>query len=263
MEKFVIEGRQTLTGDVWPAGNKNAALPILAATLLTDEEVTLHNVPRIGDVNTMLSLLKEMGVEIRDGGTNLTLSARDAQAAALRSDLFQQIRGGMLLAGPMLARFGCAALPVPGGDRIGRRRVDTHLLALEALGATFEFTYDHYDFKACARPPQGQRHPARRDERDRHRECRDGCRARRGDHRHSQCRFRAARPGPLQPAQHPRRPHRGHRQQYTDDPRRRPPGRRRIHHLARLSGGRQFPRPGRRDTRRDPHPRGCAPSTCA
>jgi UDP-N-acetylglucosamine 1-carboxyvinyltransferase len=144
MERLVIRGCQPLSGDVTPAGNKNAALPILAATLLTAGEVTLHNVPRIGDVETMLQLLGEMGVGVRDQGNTLRLSAKDAQPARLRADLFQQIRGSMLLAGPLLARFGSATLPMPGGDRIGRRRVDTHKLALEALGTVID--YDHHDF---------------------------------------------------------------------------------------------------------------------
>jgi UDP-N-acetylglucosamine 1-carboxyvinyltransferase len=147
MEKFVIEGRQPLSGDVHPAGNKNAALPILAAVLLSDECITLHNVPRIGDVSTMLLLLSEMGVTVKDEGPTLTLCSKDAQVAKLRTDLFQQIRGSMLLAGPMLGRFGCATVPLPGGDRIGRRRVDTHLLALESLGARVDF--DHYEFRMC------------------------------------------------------------------------------------------------------------------
>jgi len=144
MEKFVIKGKHTLTGDVTPAGNKNAALPILAATLLTEDEVTLHNVPRIGDVGTMLQILGEMGVMLEDAGSTLRFRARDAVEARLRPELFQLIRGSMLLAGPLLARFGRAVIPMPGGDRIGRRRVDTHLLALEALGAQIDF--DRYDF---------------------------------------------------------------------------------------------------------------------
>jgi len=144
MERLVIKGGYPLSGDVVPAGNKNAALPILAATLLTDCEVTLHNVPRIGDVATILQLLTEIGVTVRDEGDTLHLCARDARFSRPRPELFQQVRGGMLLAGPMLSRFGQAIMPLPGGDRIGRRRVDTHLLALEALGARIDF--DHYDF---------------------------------------------------------------------------------------------------------------------
>jgi UDP-N-acetylglucosamine 1-carboxyvinyltransferase len=144
MEKLVIEGGFPLTGDVTPAGNKNAALPILAATLLTGCDVILHNVPRIGDVGTMLQLLTGMGVSVQDEGSTLRLCAGDARLPQFSSETFQQIRGSMLLAGPLLGRFGRAVLPLPGGDRIGRRRVDTHLLALEALGTEIE--YNNYDF---------------------------------------------------------------------------------------------------------------------
>jgi UDP-N-acetylglucosamine 1-carboxyvinyltransferase len=112
--------------------------------LLTEGEVTLHNVPQIGDVGTMLQILEELGVSVRREGMTLHLCARNARFAQPRAELFQQIRGSMLLAGPMLGRFGRAILPLPGGDRIGRRRVDTHLLALEALGAQIEFNL--YDF---------------------------------------------------------------------------------------------------------------------
>lgn len=153
MEKFVIEGNQPLTGDLTPAGNKNAALPILAAVLLTEGEVTLHNVPQIGDVGTMLQILTEFGVSVRREGATLHLCAKDAQFARPRAELFQQIRGSMLLAGPLLGRFGRANLPLPGGDRIGRRRVDTHLLALAALGAEIDF--NHYDFTMRAHSLHG------------------------------------------------------------------------------------------------------------
>jgi UDP-N-acetylglucosamine 1-carboxyvinyltransferase len=148
MEKFVIEGNHPLTGDVTPAGNKNAALPILAATLLSGCDVTLHNVPRIGDVGTMLQLLQEFGVEVHNGGETLRLCAAGARFARPRPELFQQIRGSMLLAGPLLGRFGQAVLPLPGGDRIGRRRVDTHLLALEALGAQIDCRHDSFVMRA-------------------------------------------------------------------------------------------------------------------
>jgi UDP-N-acetylglucosamine 1-carboxyvinyltransferase len=138
MEKFIIEGGHPLAGDVTPAGNKNAALPLLAAVLLTEGDVILRNVPRIGDVGTMLQLLNDMGVSVNQQGTTVTLCAKDASTGHMRPELFQQIRGSMLLAGPLLARFGKAILPIPGGDRIGRRRVDTHIMALEALGAKCE-----------------------------------------------------------------------------------------------------------------------------
>ncbi len=147
MEKLVIEGGHPLTGDVYPQGNKNSALPILAAALLTDEEITLHNVPRIGDVATMVRLLDQLGVAVGEEGQTLHLCAREARAANMRHELFQQIRGSILLAAPLLARFNCASLPLPGGDRIGRRRVDTHLQALEALGAHIDVS--PYAFEMC------------------------------------------------------------------------------------------------------------------
>jgi UDP-N-acetylglucosamine 1-carboxyvinyltransferase len=153
MERLVIEGDQPLNGDVTPAGNKNAALPILAATLLTGCDVILRNVPRIGDVETMIQLLTEMGVRVEDEGSTLHLCAADARLPQFSPETFQQIRGSMLLAGPLLGRFGQAMLPLPGGDRIGRRRVDTHLLALEGLGAEIEF--NNYDFSMRASSLRG------------------------------------------------------------------------------------------------------------
>ena len=158
MEKFIIEGNHTLSGDVTPAGNKNAALPILAAVLLTEGEVMLHNVPRIGDVGTMLQMLAEMGVSVRREGDHAASVRARCPVRSLRAELFQQIRGSMLLAGPMLGRFGQAVLPLPGGDRIGRRRVDTHLLALEALGTQIDF--NHNDFTMRASCAARRRHPA-------------------------------------------------------------------------------------------------------
>lgn len=147
METFVIEGGHPLTGDVTPAGNKNAALPLLAAVLLTESEVVLHNVPRIGDVGTMLQLLRDMGVRVDQQGTTVRLCAEKATTGHMRQELFTQIRGSMLLAGPLLGRFGKAVLPIPGGDRIGRRRVDTHIMALEALGADCEFNNKDFTMK--------------------------------------------------------------------------------------------------------------------
>ncbi len=138
-EYFVIQGQRPLQGEVRVTGNKNAALPMLAAVLLTDEPVTLHNVPRIGDVNTMLQLLKKLGVELlANGDSSLTLQARNLHTRALDPTLATQIRASILLAGPLLARLGGVSLPPPGGDVIGRRRIDTHLLAFEAMGAQVE-----------------------------------------------------------------------------------------------------------------------------
>jgi UDP-N-acetylglucosamine 1-carboxyvinyltransferase len=137
MPSFVVDGGHRLHGTLRPAGNKNAALPILAATLLADGPVTLHNMPRIRDVETMIELLAAQGAVCswRSEHT-LTVDARNARAGDPDPALCSQIRASILLAGPMLARFGRVRLPPPGGDVIGRRRVDTHLLALQRLGAT-------------------------------------------------------------------------------------------------------------------------------
>jgi UDP-N-acetylglucosamine 1-carboxyvinyltransferase len=133
---FRVAGGRPLTGTIRPAGNKNAALPILAATLLADGPCRLDNVPRIRDVETMLELLRHLGAAADWNGANsVTVDARAAQPRELDPALCARIRASILLAGPMVARFGRVTLPPPGGDVIGRRRVDTHLLALERLGA--------------------------------------------------------------------------------------------------------------------------------
>ncbi len=139
MEKFVIDGGVPLQGDVTPAGNKNAALPLLAACLLTDEPVTLHNVPDIGDVQAMRRLLESLGVDIQVNENTWVVQAQTVTPADLDPDLTRKIRASILLAGPMTARFGELRLPPPGGDVIGRRRVDTHLLALKKLGANIDY----------------------------------------------------------------------------------------------------------------------------
>ncbi len=133
---FVIRGQRPLHGEISVTGNKNAALPMLAACLLTDEPVVLHHVPHIGDVETMLGLLRQLGVEVELlGGGSIALHARQVRTTHLDRALATQIRASILLAGPLLARCGRVSLPPPGGDVIGRRRIDTHLLAFEAMGA--------------------------------------------------------------------------------------------------------------------------------
>jgi len=140
LEKFIIEGGCKLRGEVIPSGNKNAALPILAACLLTDETVTLKNIPDIRDVRTMRKLLESLGVDIKCLDTHTwELNAKDLQPANLDPNLCKAIRASILLAGPMSAREGEIELPPPGGDVIGRRRVDTHILALEKLGVKCEY----------------------------------------------------------------------------------------------------------------------------
>src|SRR5213594_540034 len=133
---FSVTGGRALKGTIRPAGNKNAALPILAATLLSDGPCRLDNVPHIRDVETMLALLGHLGATVEWTGPNAV--AVDPRAAAPREldpALCARIRASILLAGPMLARFARVQLPPPGGDVIGRRRIDTHFLALERLGA--------------------------------------------------------------------------------------------------------------------------------
>jgi len=148
MDKFIINGGIPLRGEVTPGGNKNAALPLLAACLLTEEPVILHNVPDIQDVKIMGELIKSLGVEITKlAPTTWQIQAREIHPTDLDPDLCRKIRASILLAGPMVAKKGELQLPPPGGDVIGRRRVDTHLLALEKLGA--EITYDRaFKFQA-------------------------------------------------------------------------------------------------------------------
>jgi UDP-N-acetylglucosamine 1-carboxyvinyltransferase len=139
MESFVIEGGHRLSGRVKAAGNKNGALPILAACLLTSEPVELENVPRIRDVKTMIELLRRLGAEADWTGQNeVRVHAAQLETYALDEELCRDIRASVLLAGPLLARFGRVSVPPPGGDVIGRRRIDTHIHAFGALGAEIE-----------------------------------------------------------------------------------------------------------------------------
>ncbi len=140
MDKFIITGGIPLHGEITPGGNKNAALPLIAACLLTEEPVILHNVPDIRDVQTMIQLIKSLGVDItRLAPNTVQIRAKEIRPTDLDPDLCRKIRASILLAGPMVAKTGELQLPPPGGDVIGRRRVDTHLLALEKLGARIEY----------------------------------------------------------------------------------------------------------------------------
>jgi len=148
MEKFVIEGGVPLSGTVEPAGNKNAALPLLACALLTPEPVILHNVPRIRDTEALLDLLEDLGVSVtRHDANTVELRADGVHKTDVDTELAERIRASFLVAGPLLARFGSALMPPPGGDVIGRRRLDPHLDAFRALGATVEHDRD-IDLKA-------------------------------------------------------------------------------------------------------------------
>src|SRR3954451_5117133 len=143
MEKFVIESGVPLSGTVEPAGNKNAALPLLACALLTEEPVVLHNVPRIRDTEAMLELLADLGTDVERRASNtVVLTAANVRKTDVESALAERIRASFLAAGPLLGRFGSAVMPPPGGDVIGRRRLDPHLDAFRALGATVEHGHD-------------------------------------------------------------------------------------------------------------------------
>ena len=151
METFVIEGGHQLHGTITPAGNKNAALPLLAACLLTDQPLILHNMPQIGDVNVTIRLLQAMGVEATWlAESTLRLHAYELTMLQPDSALASRIRTSILLAGPLLHRTGQTVLARPGGDRIGHRRLDTHIQALRELGATIEVSKTAYEFK-CTR----------------------------------------------------------------------------------------------------------------
>lgn len=138
MTSFSIQGGKPISGTFTPAGNKNAALPMLAACLLTPEPVVLHNVPVIEDVAVMIRLLASLGVEVERSGSTVKLTAREVSGARPARALCRRVRASMLLAGPLAARTGKAELYPPGGDVIGRRRIDTHVVGLEALGYRFK-----------------------------------------------------------------------------------------------------------------------------
>ena len=144
MASFVIEGGHKLHGEIVPQGAKNEVLQVLCATLLTDEEVTIENIPNILDVNNLIQLLRDMGVKVsKSGSDTYTFQADNLNLAYLESDDFlnrcSKLRGSVMLVGPLVARFGKAMISKPGGDKIGRRRLDTHFLGIQKLGAKFDY----------------------------------------------------------------------------------------------------------------------------
>lgn len=151
-QRFEIEGGHPIRGTIRPSGNKNAALPLLAATLLTDEPVTLRNVPDIRDVQVLLQVIEDLGVTVTRPEPNVViLEAKGVNGRQPDPTLCKHIRASILLAGPLVARRGSVRLPPPGGDVIGRRRLDTHVLALEALGAKASPSKKEYAFEAPGR----------------------------------------------------------------------------------------------------------------
>ena len=144
MPSFIIEGGHRLKGEITPQGAKNEALQVICATLLTAEEVTLKNVPDIVDVNNLICLLQDIGVKVTHHGKGeISFKADNINLEYLRSEEYLQrcstLRGSVLTIGPLVARFGRAVLSKPGGDKIGRRRMDTHFFGLQRLGASFHF----------------------------------------------------------------------------------------------------------------------------
>ena len=149
MDSFVIEGGRTLSGEIVVAGNKNAALKLLAATLLTEEAVTLENVPEIRDVETMQTALADLGTNIaRAARGTLRLQTPDVKKPGPAASICREMRASFVLAGPLLARLGRAELPVPGGDKIGRRPLDTHVEAFRLLGVEVDVRPDRYVMSA-------------------------------------------------------------------------------------------------------------------
>ena len=160
MSKFVIEGGRPLQGEITPQGAKNEALQILCACLLTQEEIVVENIPDILDVNNLIELLGKMGVGIeRPERHTCRLRAADIDIEYLQTADFKQrasaLRGSIMIMGPLLARFGKAYFPKPGGDKIGRRRLDTHFIGFQKLGATFNFDSDEIFYTVEGRNLKG------------------------------------------------------------------------------------------------------------
>ena len=156
MGTFVIEGGHQLKGEITPQGAKNEALQILCAVLLTPEEVTIENIPDIIDVNKLIQLLINFGVKVTQlGPSSYRFQADEVNLNYLHSDQFKVdgrgLRGSIMLVGPLLARFGKGSIPRPGGDKIGRRRLDTHFEGLIKLGAAFNYDKDDHFYSVEAK----------------------------------------------------------------------------------------------------------------
>ena len=152
MNAFEIRGGKTLSGEITPQGAKNEALQVLCAALLTEQKVTLHNVPNIIDVNLLIELISDMGAYIeRPNANTVVIEAKEIDLNYFAGQTFKhksgKLRGAVMLAGPLLARFKKAQIPQPGGDKIGRRRLDTHIRGFEKLGVVFNYNVEHYLFE--------------------------------------------------------------------------------------------------------------------
>ena len=155
MASFVIEGGHRLSGDIWPQGAKNEALQIICATLLTGEEVTVHNLPDILDVNNLIQLMRDMGVLVSKKGIGTySFQAKEIDWEYIESDAFlkkcSSLRGSVMLVGPLVSRFGKATISKLGGDKIGRRRLDTHFIGIQKLGASFNYNEERESYEISA-----------------------------------------------------------------------------------------------------------------
>jgi len=160
MGTFVVNGGRSLKGGITPQGAKNEALQVICAVLLTPEKVTIHNIPDIADVNNLIELISSMGVKVtRETGAGITFEAGTLNLDYLQSPEYRaqsiSLRGSVMIVGPLLARFGKAFIPKPGGDKIGRRRLDTHFTGFQKLGAKFEFDSSDLFFKVEAESLRG------------------------------------------------------------------------------------------------------------
>ena len=160
MASFLVEGGHKLSGEITPQGAKNEALQIICATLLTDEQITVHNVPDILDVNNLIQLLREIGVTVdRVAPNSYTFQADQIDLDYLQSEAYcarsAALRGSVMIIGPLLARCGKAIMPKPGGDKIGRRRLDTHFVGVQRLGANFEYDVKEQLYRISAERLKG------------------------------------------------------------------------------------------------------------
>ena len=160
MSSFVIEGGYRLNGEIIPQGAKNEALEVICAVLLTPDKVTIHNIPDILDVNNLIQLLRDMRVKVeRISVDTYTFQADDVDLDYLNTEDFLRrsasLRGSVMIVGPLVARFGKALIPKPGGDKIGRRRLDTHFVGIQHLGATFNYDATRQVYEINAKQLKG------------------------------------------------------------------------------------------------------------
>jgi len=160
MGKFIVEGGLKLNGEITPQGAKNEALQVISATLLSDEKITINKIPNIRDVNKLIALLSDLGVKVEKlGPESYSFKADNIDLDYMRTEQFKEqassLRGSVMIMGPLLARFGQAYLPQPGGDKIGRRRLDTHFIGLMKLGADFNYNADEHFYSITAKKLKG------------------------------------------------------------------------------------------------------------